>query len=32
MRAIDVMSSPVYVVAPTDNVAYARNLMLKHRV
>ena len=32
MRAIDVMSTPVYVVAPTDNVAYARNLMLKHRV
>ncbi|HOI13945.1 MAG TPA: CBS domain-containing protein [Methanoculleus sp.] len=32
MRAIDVMSSPVYVVAPGDNVAYARNLMLKHRV
>ncbi|WP_214020717.1 CBS domain-containing protein [Methanoculleus sp.] len=32
MRAIDVMSAPVYVVAPTDNVAYARNLMLKHRV
>lgn len=32
MRAIDVMASPVYVVAPTDNVAYARNLMLKHRV
>ncbi|WP_332450259.1 CBS domain-containing protein [Methanoculleus sp.] len=32
MRAVDVMSAPVYVVAPTDNVAYARNLMLKHRV
>ncbi len=32
MRAIDVMSAPVYVVAPTDNVAYARNLMLKHHV
>lgn len=32
MRAIDVMASPVYVVAPEDNVAYARNLMLKHRV
>jgi CBS domain-containing protein len=32
MRAIDVMSTPVYVVAPADNVAYARNLMLKHRV
>ncbi|MDV2482688.1 CBS domain-containing protein [Methanoculleus sp. Wushi-C6] len=32
MRAIDVMSAPVYVVAPGDNVAYARRLMLKHRV
>jgi len=32
MRAVDVMSAPVYVVAPNDNVAYARNLMLKHRV
>ncbi|MFA7562823.1 MAG: CBS domain-containing protein [Methanoculleus sp.] len=32
MRAVDVMASPVYVVAPTDNVAYARNLMLRHRV
>ncbi len=32
MRAVDVMSAPVHVVAPTDNVAYARNLMLKHRV
>jgi len=26
------MSAPVYVVAPTDNVAYARNLMLRYRV
>ena len=32
MRAVDVMSAPVYVVAPADNVAYARNQMLKHRV
>ncbi|NLZ29204.1 MAG: CBS domain-containing protein [Methanomicrobiales archaeon] len=32
MRAVDVMSSPVYVIAQTDNVAYARNLMLRHRV
>jgi len=32
MRAVDLMSSPVYVVKTTDNVAYARNLMLKHRV
>jgi CBS domain-containing protein len=26
------MSSPVYVVTTTDNVAYARNVMLKHRI
>jgi CBS domain-containing protein len=32
MRAVDVMTAPVYVVAPTDNVAYARHLMLKHRI
>ncbi|WP_292518157.1 CBS domain-containing protein [Methanoculleus sp.] len=32
MRAVDVMSAPVHVVAPNDNVAYARNRMLKHRV
>lgn len=32
MQAVDVMTSPVYVVAPADNVAYARHLMLKHRV
>lgn len=32
MRALDVMSSPVYVVAPTENVAHARNLMLKHKI
>ncbi len=32
MHAADVMSAPVYVVAPADNVAYARNLMLRHRV
>lgn len=32
MRAIDVMSSPVYVISPTDNVAYARNLMLRHHI
>ncbi|MDN7024162.1 CBS domain-containing protein [Methanoculleus sp. FWC-SCC1] len=32
MRAVDVMTSPVYVVAPTESVGYARNLMLKHRV
>ena len=32
MRAVDLMSSPVYVVTTTDNVAYARNVMLKHRI
>ena len=32
MRAVDVMSAPVYIVAPADNVAYARNLMLRYRV
>jgi len=32
MQASDVMSSPVYVVSPTDNVAHARNLMLKHKI
>jgi CBS domain-containing protein len=32
MQASDVMSSPVYVVSPTENVAHARNLMLKHKM
>jgi CBS domain-containing protein len=32
MKAADVMTSPVYVVGPADNVAHARNLMLKHRI
>jgi CBS domain-containing protein len=32
MQASDVMSAPVYVVSPTENVAYARNLMLKHHM
>jgi CBS domain-containing protein len=32
MKAADVMSSPVHVVTPTDPVAHARNLMLKHRI
>lgn len=32
MRAVDLMSSPVYVVTTTDNVAYARNVMLRHRI
>jgi CBS domain-containing protein len=26
------MSSPVYVVFPTENIAYARNLMVKHHI
>jgi CBS domain-containing protein len=32
MKASDVMSSPVFVVAPGENVAHARNLMLKHKI
>ncbi len=32
MIASDVMVSPVYVVAPTETVARARNLMLKHHI
>jgi len=32
MKAADVMTSPVYVVGPAENVAHARNLMLKHRI
>jgi CBS domain-containing protein len=32
MQASDVMTSPVYVVAPHENVAHARNLMLKHKI
>jgi len=32
MNASDVMSSPVYVVAPGENVSHARNLMLKHKI
>jgi CBS domain-containing protein len=32
MKAADVMSSPVHVITPTDPVAQARNLMLKHRI
>ena len=32
MFASDVMSSPVYVVSPSENVAHARNLMLKHKI
>jgi len=26
------MTSPVFIVAPTENVAHARNLMLKHKI
>jgi len=32
MFARDVMVSPVFVVSPHDNVAYARNLMVKHKI
>jgi CBS domain-containing protein len=32
MKAADVMTSPVYVVGPAENVAHARHLMLKHRI
>lgn len=32
MIARDVMTAPVYIVSPRDTVAYARNLMVKHRI
>jgi CBS domain-containing protein len=32
MYARDVMTSPVFIVAPQDTVAYARNLMVKHKI
>jgi len=32
MQASDIMASPVFAVAPDENVAHARNLMLRHRV
>ncbi|EJG06597.1 CBS domain containing membrane protein [Methanofollis liminatans DSM 4140] len=32
MKAEDVMSSPVRVVAPEDTVAHARNQMIKHKI
>lgn len=32
MQAQDVMSSPVYIVAPSENIAHVRNLMLKHKI
>jgi len=32
LAARDAMSSPVFAVSPTDTVAHARNLMLRHRI
>lgn len=32
MKASDVMTSPIYIVTPAENVAHARHLMLKHRI
>lgn len=32
MRVKDIMSSPVLAVKPTDTVAHARNLMLRHKI
>ncbi len=32
MNIKDIMSSPVYVVSPEENVARARNLMLRHKI
>jgi CBS domain-containing protein len=32
MFAHDVMTSPVYFVSPNETVAYARNLMVKHKI
>lgn len=32
MQAHEIMTSPVYIVSPGEHVAYARNLMLKHRI
>ena len=32
MYARDVMTTPVFIVSPQDTVAYARNLMLKHKI
>lgn len=32
MQASDIMSSPVYIVSPAENIAHARNLMLKHKI
>jgi CBS domain-containing protein len=32
MQASDIMSGPVYIVSPAENVAHARHLMLKHKI
>ncbi|MDY0266764.1 MAG: CBS domain-containing protein [Methanimicrococcus sp.] len=32
MKMKNIMSSPVYIVEPDETVAYARNLMMKHKV
>ena len=32
MKAKDIMSSPVLAVKPTDSVAHAKNLMLRHKI
>jgi len=32
MKASDVMSAPVHVISPTETVAHARHLMVKHRI
>ncbi|MGC9435951.1 MAG: CBS domain-containing protein [Methanomicrobiales archaeon] len=32
MQASDIMTSPVYAVAPDENVGHARNLMLRNRI
>ena len=32
MLARDVMTAPVFFVSPRDTIAYARNLMVKHKI
>jgi len=32
MQAKDIMSSPVFIVSPGENIAHARKTMLKHRI
>lgn len=32
MNIKDIMSSPVYVIAPDETISHARNLMLKHKI